>query len=167
MVQQSLTRHDDATPVTSARELSRMTLAMMNTHKAFKALQLAGVSDQQAEAMVEIFTEMQQDNALSRADLMNAGEGIKASISELDVRLSNIELRIENIERDIIGLKTDVSQLQIDVKQLQSDVNQLKVDVHQLKADVSELKTDMRWIKRLLMVMATTMVIAAIKYIFS
>lgn len=141
-----------------------MTLAMMNTHKAFKALQLAGVSDQQAEAMVEIFTEMQQDNALSRADLMNAGEGIKGSINkldvrlttsikELDVRLTSLELRVEDIARDIDGLKADVKQL--------------KADVSELKADVSELKTDMRWIKRLLMVMATTMVIAAIKYIFS
>ena len=85
-----------------------MTLAMMNTHKAFKALQLAGISDQQAEALVEIFTEMQQNNALSRADLMTAGEGIKGSINdldtllnqsirELDARLSAIEVRLNEI----------------------------------------------------------------------
>ncbi|MCW6034070.1 CCDC90 family protein [Pantoea sp. JK] len=127
-----------------------MTLAMMNTHKAFKALQLAGVSDQQAEAMVEIFTEMQQDNALSRADLMKAGEGITGSIKELDVRLTGA---IKDLDFRLSGA----------IK----DIDELKADVKQLKADVAALKTDMRWIKRLLMVMTTTMVIAAIKYIFS
>ncbi|WP_312180465.1 DUF1640 domain-containing protein [Pantoea sp. CTOTU46764] len=127
-----------------------MTLAMMNTHKAFKALQLAGVSNQQAEAMVEIFTEMQQDNALSRADLMKAGEGITGSIKELDVRLTGA---IKDLDFRLSGA----------IK----DIDELKADVKQLKADVAALKTDMRWIKRLLMVMTTTMVIAAIKYIFS
>lgn len=127
-----------------------MTLAMMNTHKAFKALQLAGVSDQQAEAMVEIFTEMQQDNALSRADLMKAGEGITGSIKELDVRLTGA---IKDLDFRLSGA----------IK----DIDELKADVKQLKADVAAVKTDMRWIKRLLMVMTTTMVIAAIKYIFS
>ena len=127
-----------------------MTLAMMNTHKAFKALQLAGVSDQQAEAMVEIFTEMQQDNALSRADLIKAGEGITGSIKELDVRLTGA---IKDLDFRLSGA----------IK----DIDELKADVKQLKADVAALKTDMRWIKRLLMVMTTTMVIAAIKYIFS
>ena len=127
-----------------------MTLAMMNTHKAFKALQLAGVSDQQAKAMVEIFTEMQQDNALSRADLMKAGEGITGSIKELDVRLTGA---IKDLDFRLSGA----------IK----DIDELKADVKQLKADVAALKTDMRWIKRLLMVMTTTMVIAAIKYIFS
>ncbi|MDR6348682.1 MULTISPECIES: DUF1640 domain-containing protein [Pantoea] len=138
-----------------------MTLAMMNTHKAFKALQLAGVSDQQAEAMVEIFTEMQQDNALSRADLMKAGEGITGSIKELDVRLTG------DIRELDIRLTGAIKDLDVRLSGAIKDIEELKADVKQLKADVATLKTDMRWIKRLLMVMTTTMVIAAIKYIFS
>lgn len=138
-----------------------MTLAMMNTHKAFKALQLAGVSDQQAEAMVEIFTEMQQDNALSRADLMKAGEGITGSIKELDVRLTG------DIRELDIRLTGAIKDLDVRLSGAIKDIEKLKADVKQLKADVATLKTDMRWIKRLLMVMTTTMVIAAIKYIFS
>lgn len=144
-----------------------MTLAMMNTHKAFKALQRAGVSDQQAEAMVEIFTEMQQDNALSRADLMKAGEGIKESIMELGGRQSEVELRLGKVETRLDAVDAHINSMQKDIDNMKNDIDELKVDVKQLKADVSELKTDMRWIKRLLMVMATTMVIAAIKYIFS
>jgi len=138
-----------------------MTLAMMNTHKAFKALQLAGVSDQQAEAMVEIFTEMQQDNALSRADLMKAGEGITGSIKELDVRLTG------DIRELDIRLTGAIKDLDVRLSGAIKDIEELKADVKQLKADVATLKTDMRWIKRLLMVMTATMVIAAIKYIFS
>ncbi|WP_343551643.1 DUF1640 domain-containing protein [Pantoea sp.] len=138
-----------------------MTLAMMNTHKAFKALQRAGVSDQQAEAMVEIFTEMQQDNALSRADLMKAGEGIKESIHELDVRLSNA---IQDLDARLSGA---IKDLDVRLSNVEVRLDRMEKDIIVLKADVSELKTDMRWIKRLLMVMATTMVIAAIKYIFS
>lgn len=138
-----------------------MTLAMMNTHKAFKALQLAGVSDQQAEAMVEIYTEMQQDNALSRADLMKAGEGITGSIKELDVRLTG------DIRELDIRLTGAIKDLDVRLSGAIKDIEELKADVKQLKADVATLKTDMRWIKRLLMVMTTTMVIAAIKYIFS
>lgn len=138
-----------------------MTLAMMNTHKAFKALQLAGVSDQQAEAMVEIFTEMQQDNALSRADLMKAGEGITGGIKELDVRLTG------DIRELDIRLTGAIKDLDVRLSGAIKDIEELKADVKQLKADVATLKTDMRWIKRLLMVMTTTMVIAAIKYIFS
>ncbi|PYG47967.1 hypothetical protein DEU53_107150 [Pantoea sp. AG1095] len=138
-----------------------MTLAMMNTHKAFKALQLAGVSDQQAEAMVEIFTEMQQDNALSRADLMKAGEGITGSIKELDVRLTG------DIRELDIRLTGAIKDLDVRLSGAIKDIEELKADVKQLKADVATLKTDMRWIKRLLMVMTTTMAIAAIKYIFS
>jgi len=134
---------------------------MMNTHKALKALQLAGVSDQQAEAMVEIYTEMQQDNALSRADLMKAGEGITGSIKELDVRLTG------DIRELDIRLTGAIKDLDVRLSGAIKDIEELKADVKQLKADVATLKTDMRWIKRLLMVMTTTMVIAAIKYIFS
>jgi chromosome segregation ATPase len=167
-----------------------MTLAMMNTHKAFKALQLAGVSDQQAEAMVEIFTEMQQDNALSRADLMNAGEGIKDSIIELDVRLSgavkDLDLRLQELDKRLSGaiheldvrlssaiqeldvrLSGAIRDLDVRLSNVEVRLDRMEKDIAVLKADVSELKTDMRWIKRLLMVMATTMAIAAIKYIFS
>jgi len=160
-----------------------MTLAMMNTHKAFKALQLAGVSDQQAKAMVEIFTEMQQDNALSRADLMKAGEGITGSIKELDVRLTGaikelddrlsgairkLDDRLSGAIRELnVRLTGAIKDLDFRLSGAIKDIDELKADVKQLKADVAALKTDMRWIKRLLMVMTTTMVIAAIKYIFS
>ncbi|MBY4840764.1 DUF1640 domain-containing protein [Pantoea sp. DY-5] len=149
-----------------------MTLAMMNTHKAFKALQLAGVSDQQAEAMVEIFAEMQQDNALSRADLMKAGEGITGSIKELDVRLTGAikeqDDRLSAAIRELdVRLTGAIKDLDVRLTGAIKDIEELKADVKQLKADVATLKTDMRWIKRLLMVMTTTMVIAAIKYIFS
>jgi chromosome segregation ATPase len=156
-----------------------MTLAMMNTHKAFKALQLAGVSDQQAEAMVEIFTEMQQDNALSRADLMKAGEGITGSIKELDLRstlaikelddrlstaIRELDIRITNMD---IRLSGEIKALDVRLTRVEARLDRIEKDIEVIKADVSALKTDMRWIKRLLMVMATTMVIAAIKYIFS
>ncbi|WP_337013227.1 hypothetical protein [Pantoea sp. AS142] len=34
---------------------------MMSPHQTFNALQQAGIDDQQAKAMVEVFTDMQQE----------------------------------------------------------------------------------------------------------
>ena len=159
-----------------------MTLAMMNTHKAFKRLQRAGINDRQAEAMVAIFSELQQDNALSRADVMRAFQFQNQHIMMLSTQLKKAEsdLRTETgdvakgvevlqtdndvFRTDIVELKTDVAELKADVAELKTDVAELKTDVAELKTDVGNLKNDMCWVKRLMMVMTTTLLMATMKY---
>ena len=44
------------------------------------------------------------------------------------------------------------------------DVSTLRTDVDEIRTDVGGLKNDMCWVKRLLMVMTTTLLMAAMKY---
>jgi hypothetical protein len=120
-----------------------MTLTMMNTHKAFKRLQRAGINDRQAEAMVDIFSALKQDNALSRADVMQAFQRQNQHIFSLSTQLKKTE------------------------SCLRTDVDELKADVSVLKTDVGSLKNDMRWVQRLLMIMTTTLLMATIKYVLA
>lgn len=149
-----------------------MTLTMMNTHKAFKRLQRAGINDRQAEAMVDIFSALKQDNALSRADVMQAFQRQNQHIFSLSTQLKKTEscLRTETgevakgveflqtvtgglitdgsvLKTDVAELKTDVAELKTDVAELKTDVAELKTDVSVLKTDVAELKTDVSVLK--------------------
>ncbi|MGX9250762.1 hypothetical protein ACWXWI_07635 [Pantoea ananatis] len=145
---------------------------MMNTHKAFKRLQRAGINDRQAEAMVDIFSALKQDNALSRADVMQAFQRQNQHIFSLSTQLKKTEscLRTETgevakgveclqtvtgglitdgsvLKTDVAELKTDVAELKTDVSVLKTDVSVLKTDVAELKTDVAELKTDVAELK--------------------
>ncbi|PQK72866.1 coiled-coil domain-containing protein [Pantoea ananatis] len=148
-----------------------MTLTVMNTHKAFKRLQRAGINDRQAEAMVDIFSALKQDNALSRADVMQAFQRQNQHIFSLSTQLKKTEscLRtdVDELKADVSVLKTDVAVLKTDVSVLKTDVAELKTDVSVLKTDVGSLKNDMRWVQRLLMIMTTTLLMATIKYVLA
>ena len=128
-----------------------MTLTMMNTHKAFKRLQRAGINDRQAEAMVDIFSALKQDNALSRADVMQAFQRQNQHIFSLSTQLKKTEscLRtdVDELKADVSVLKTDVAVLKTDVAELKTDVAVLKTDVDELKTDVAVLKTDVAELK--------------------
>lgn len=78
-----------------------MTLAMMNTHKAYKSLQQAGIEDRQAEALVEIFAEMQQENALTKSDLSQAMGSLVRAQSGTNHRIDKLEIRIEQFEKEV------------------------------------------------------------------
>ncbi|WP_226374786.1 coiled-coil domain-containing protein [Pantoea stewartii] len=186
---------------------------MMNTHKAFKRLQRAGINDRQAEVMVDIFAQIQQDNALSRADVMQAFTrhnqhilrlskqsenmetdlsvlrtdfgslksdvsvlrtdfgSLKSDVSILRTDVDSLKSDVSVLRTDVDSLKSDVSVLRTDVNSLKTDVNRLTMDVSTLRTDVDEIRTDvgglkndMCWVKRLLMVMTTTLLMAAMKY---
>ncbi|WP_235056628.1 hypothetical protein [Pantoea sp. AS-PWVM4] len=72
-----------------------MILTMMNTHKAFKSLQQAGVDERQAEVLVEIFAEMQQEHSLTKADLSQAMEGVVKGQQALQTRVDRLEDRVD------------------------------------------------------------------------
>ncbi|UVC29989.1 hypothetical protein [Pantoea sp. SOD02] len=92
-------------------------MTMINTHKAYLALQQAGVADKQAEVMVEIFAEMQQENSLTKIDLSQAMEGVvrmqHATNNRIDSvvrmqhatnnRIDNLEQRFDHFEKDVTG----------------------------------------------------------------
>lgn len=78
-----------------------MTLAMMNTHKAYKSLQQAGIEDRQAEALVEIFAEMQQENALTKSDLSQAVGSLVRAQSDTNHRIDKLDIRIAQFEKEV------------------------------------------------------------------
>lgn len=78
-----------------------MTLAMMNTHKAYKSLQQAGIEDRQAEALVEIFAEMQQENTLTKSDLSQAMGSLVRAQSDTNHRIDKLDIRIAQFEKEV------------------------------------------------------------------
>ncbi|MRT40958.1 hypothetical protein GJV09_06410 [Enterobacteriaceae bacterium RIT702] len=80
-----------------------MRMTMINTHKAYLALQQAGVADKQAEVMVEIFAEMQQENSLTKIDLSQAMEGVVRMQHATNNRIDNLEQRFDHFEKDVTG----------------------------------------------------------------
>lgn len=74
---------------------------MMNTHKAFKALQQAGVADHQAEVMVDIFAEMQQENSLTKTHLSQAMEGVMRANHATAQRVDKLAQSLRNFENEV------------------------------------------------------------------
>lgn len=74
---------------------------MMNTHKAFKALQQAGVADHQAEVMVDIFAEMQQENSLTKTHLSQAMEGVMRANHATAQRVDKLAQSLRHFENEV------------------------------------------------------------------
>ncbi|RRW69500.1 hypothetical protein EGJ48_16785 [Pantoea dispersa] len=74
---------------------------MMNTHKAFKALQQAGVADHQAEVMVDIFAEMQQENSLTKTHLSQAMEGVMRANHATSQRVDKLAQSLRHLENEV------------------------------------------------------------------
>ncbi|MGC0908266.1 hypothetical protein [Pantoea agglomerans] len=163
-----------------------MTSTMMSTHKAFKALQQAEIDDQQAEAMVEVFTDMQQRQPGGQIG-KQLGQ-IQTKANHIDIRLGQLTTKVDQIDGQLGQLTTKVHQiderlghverktdkLAIRFNQLEAKVDKLDVAlsemnfrltsaVDSLRNDVVTLTTDMRWIKRLSILMTTTLLAAVLK----
>lgn len=78
-----------------------MISTMMNTHKAFKALQQAGVADHQAEVMVDIFAEMQQENSLTKTHLSQAMEGVMRANHATAQRIDKLAQSLRHFENEV------------------------------------------------------------------
>lgn len=169
---------------------------MMNTHKAFKALQQAGVADHQAEVMVDIFAEMQQENSLTKTHLSQAMEGVMRANHATSQRVDKlaqslrhfenevrhtfkaIELRFDNVDEQFRKIdqrfeqidqrfeKMDAQFREIDKRFEKVDERLLDLD-HRMQLGFNELKRDNLWHRRLLMAMASAFVLSAAKYIFA
>lgn len=162
---------------------------MMNTHKAFKALQQAGVADHQAEVMVDIFAEMQQENSLTKTHLSQAMEGVMRAnhataqrVDKLAQSLRHfenevrhtfkaIELRFDNVDEQFRTIDQRFEQIderfrQIDKRFEKVDERLLDLD-HRMQLGFNELKRDNLWHRRLMMAMASAFVLSAAKYIFA
>lgn len=74
---------------------------MMNTHKAFKALQQAGVAEHQAEVMVDIFAEMQQENSLTKTHLSQAMEGVMRANHATAQRVDKLAQSLRHFENEV------------------------------------------------------------------
>ena len=177
-----------------------MTSTVMSTHKAFKALQQAGIDDQQAEAMVEVFTDMQQRQPGTQVG-KQLGQ-LRIKVDQIDERLGKLTTKVDQIDDRLGKLTTKVDQIDDRLGHLTIKVNQIderlghverktdklairfnhleiKVDkmevmlsemnfrltgaVESLRNDVVTLTTDMRWIKRLSILMTTTLLAAVLK----
>ncbi|MXP49304.1 hypothetical protein FD733_07555 [Pantoea sp. Eser] len=125
-----------------------MTSTIMNTHQAFKALQRAGIDEQQAEAMVEIFTDMQQGKPDQPDD---------KQLSRVEQKVDQVDERLGHIERKIDKLGIRLNQIEIKVDKLEAGLVSSTRTVENLRDEVVTVKNDMRWIKRLLMVVTTTL----------
>ena len=85
-----------------------MTSTMMSTHKAFKALQQAGIDDQQAEAMVEVFTDMQQRQP--GAQVGTPLGQIQTKAKQIHVRLGELQPQAEQTKERLGKPTTKVYQ---------------------------------------------------------
>ena len=133
-----------------------MILTMMNTHKAYKALQDAGVADKQAEVLVEIFADMQQENALTKFDLSQAMEGMARVQSATTHRLDSLEGRFDKFEKNVNQrfdkiedklVKIDERFDKIDEKFIKIDEKFDKIDEKFVKIDEKFEKIDQRFEK--------------------
>lgn len=169
---------------------------MMNTHKAFKALQQAGVAEHQAEVMVDIFAEMQQENSLTKTHLSQAMEGVMRANHATSQRVDKlaqslrhfenevrhtfkaIELRFDNVDEQFRKIDQRFEQIdqrfeKMDAKFREIDKRFEKVDErlldldHRMQLGFNELKRDNLWHRRLMMAMASAFVLSAAKYIFA
>ncbi|UEG73971.1 hypothetical protein LKW31_16670 [Pantoea agglomerans] len=163
-----------------------MTSTMMSTHKAFKALQQAGIDDQQAEAMVEVFTDMQQrppggqigkqlGQIQTKANHIDIRLGqLTTKVDQIDERLGQLTTKVHQIDERLGHVERKTDKLAIRFNQLEAKVDKLDVAlsemnfrltsaVDSLRNDVVTLTTDMRWIKRLSILMTTTLLAAVLK----
>ncbi len=68
-----------------------MTAIPLDTHKAIKRLQNAGMNEKQAEEMVNLFGEMYGNETATKSDLEVLHKDLKADLSEIKTDLSWIK----------------------------------------------------------------------------
>lgn len=149
-----------------------MTSTMMSTHKAYKALQQAGIDDQQAEAMVEIFSDMQQRQPGAQVG-KQLGQ-LRTKVDQMDDRLGHLITKVNQIDERLGHVERKIDKLAIRFTHLENKVDKMEVmlsemnyrltgTVDSLRGDVLTLTTDMRWIKRLSILMTTALLAAVMK----
>ena len=149
-----------------------MTSTMMSTHKAYKALQQAGIDDQQAEAMVEIFSDMQQRQPGAQVG-KQLGQ-LRTKVDQMDDRLGHLITKVNQIDERLGHVERKIDKLAIRFTHLENKVDKMEVmlsemnyrltgAVDSLRGDVLTLTTDMRWIKRLSILMTTALLAAVMK----
>ena len=159
-----------------------MILTMLNTHKAYKALQDAGVADKQAEVMVDIFAEMQQENTLTKFDLSQALETLAREQRATNHRIDSLEGRVDKFETEVNQRfdkidarfekidqrfeKIDQRFEKIDEKLDQHDAKFNELD-QRMQIGFTELKQDNVWMRRIMFTIATTMIAFTTKYLLS
>ena len=130
-----------------------MILTMINTHKAYKALQDAGVADRQAEVMVEIFADMQQENALTKFDLSQATESLIRAQSATNNRLDALEGRLDQFQNEVklqfhgVNQRFEVLEKSIDGRFDEVDKKFARIDEKFAKIDEKFEKIDEKFAK--------------------
>ncbi|MBA0037049.1 hypothetical protein HS962_12600 [Pantoea sp. BIGb0393] len=151
-----------------------MRMTMINTHKAYLALQQAGVADKQAEVMVEIFAEMQQENSLTKVDLSQAMESVVRMQHATNNRIDNLEQRFDHFEKDVTGQfqTMDIRFDKIDERFEKINQKFEKLDIRlgamdqRMDQNFTALKKDSQWLKGIMMAIVCTLIPAAAKYMF-
>ncbi|WHQ75030.1 hypothetical protein [Pantoea sp. Lij88] len=149
-----------------------MTSIMMSNHKAYKALQQAGIDDQQAEAMVEIFSDMQQRQPGAQVG-KQLGQ-LRTKVDQIDDRLGHLITKVNQIDERLGHVERKIDKLAIRFTHQENKVDKMEVmlsemnyrltgAVDSLRGDVLTLTTDMRWIKRLSILMTTALLAAVMK----
>ncbi|ADU67886.1 hypothetical protein [Pantoea sp. At-9b] len=143
---------------------------MMNTHKAYKSLQQAGVDERQAEVLVEIFAEMQQEHALTKADLSQAMEGVIKGQQAFHTRVDRLEDRVDQFEKHVNERFEQVDKRfdQVDKRfeKLEARFDHTDSRISGMNLEIVGMKKELQWLKRVMMAATCAIVLAASKYIF-
>lgn len=140
-----------------------MNLTMINTHKAYLALQNAGVADKQAEVMVEIFAEMQQENSLTKADLSQAMEGVVRMQHATHNRMDNLEERFNHFEKDV---KDRFNSIDIRFDKIDEKFGKIDLRFNGIDQNFVAMKKDIYWLKGIAMAIVCALIPAVTKFMF-
>ena len=69
---------------------------MNNSSKYVKILEGSGITREQAEAHVQMISEILEDDLVTKQDLLNSENSMKLSISQLNNKIDSIAERLEN-----------------------------------------------------------------------
>lgn len=154
-----------------------MNLTMINTHKAYLALQNAGVADKQAEVMVEIFAEMQQENSLTKADLSQAMEGVVRMQHATHNRMDNLEERFNHFEKDVkdrfnsIDIRFDkiderFEKIEGRFEKIDEKFGKIDLRFNRIDQNFVAMKKDIYWLKGIAMAIVCALIPAVTKFMF-
>ncbi|MCU5774786.1 CCDC90 family protein [Erwiniaceae bacterium BAC15a-03b] len=111
----------------------------LDTHRAIKELQDAGINEKQAEAMVKLVGGVYNSEIATKSDL---------------------NLLHENIKSDLKCMRTDMNGMRTE---LESELKSIRTD---LQSELKSIHTDLDWIKKFMLAIGLAALIAAVKYIF-
>ena len=139
-----------------AVELGLMALGFLYDNRTLEGKGSGAVSMMKTTLMAQLKFEyersMNQDNALSLADLEAVNDKINQLVKKQDAASQDAQEMAEKVEdlnqdlskakESLTNLETSQGDLAEDLSRVRNDVSKIKTDLTELQTDVSELQTD-------------------------